>query len=263
MSKKLTLEYVKGFFEEQGCKLLEKRYKNNKTKMSYRCNCGNISKIQFGNFKHGQRCFECGHRNKGEKKRLSFKYIKSYFEKNGCELLENKYINSRTKMRYQCSCGNISKIAFKHCYNFIRCKECGEKACFGENHYRWIKDRKKYKERKKFRQKCYSMLRKTLKETYQKKENRTYKMLGYTAEELQDYICNHSNWEEVKNLKWHLDHIYPIGAFLDYGINDVKLINCLENLQPLECRENISKSDKYDQYQFEDWLIERNYEIRK
>jgi len=50
MSKKHNYEYVKGCFKEQGCELLEKEYKNNKTKMKYKCNCKNISKITFSNF---------------------------------------------------------------------------------------------------------------------------------------------------------------------------------------------------------------------
>ena len=45
--RKLTYEYVRDYFSEQGCELLETEYKNCMTKMRYRCKCGNISKISF------------------------------------------------------------------------------------------------------------------------------------------------------------------------------------------------------------------------
>ena len=59
-----------------------------------------------------------------------------------------------------------------------------------------------------------------------------------------------------------MDHIFPIQAFVDYGIKDIKLINCLENLQPLNGKENCSKGDKYDVEKFEKWLESKGYEIQ-
>jgi hypothetical protein len=106
------------------------------------------------------------------------------------------------------------------------------------------------------------MLRNTLKRTNQKKNDKTCKMLGYSFEELQKHVYGHKNWGSVKNSLWHLDHIFPIRAFIDYGINDIKLINCLDNLQPLSCEENIKKNDNYSREEFEEWLKEREYEIQ-
>lgn len=51
--------------------------------------------------------------------------MKKYFEENNCVLLENSYINNHTKMRYICSCGNISKIIFSDFQNGSRCQKCG------------------------------------------------------------------------------------------------------------------------------------------
>ena len=76
----------------------------------------------------------------------------------------------------------------------------------------------------------------------------------YTARELKDYIHNHPNWEDVKDKDWHLDHIFPIKAFLDYSIFDAQLINSLDNLQPLKKYDNLSKYCKYDKKEFENWL---------
>jgi hypothetical protein len=79
-------------------------------------------------------------------------------------------------------------------------------------------------------------------------------MLGYSPKQLQEHLKSHPNWQSVKNGKWHLDHIFPINAFKEHGIDDLKIINCLENLQPMEGRANISKGRKYNEKEFLDWL---------
>ncbi|MBM7598096.1 5-methylcytosine-specific restriction endonuclease McrA [Virgibacillus halotolerans] len=55
-------EDVKQYFEDNGCTLLSPTYKNNREKLDYICECGNVSKISFGKFKEGKRCKECGKR---------------------------------------------------------------------------------------------------------------------------------------------------------------------------------------------------------
>ena len=79
-------------------------------------------------------------------------------------------------------------------------------------------------------------------------------MLGYSSKELQKHVQSLPNWKNVKDRHWHLDHYFPIQAFIDYGIKDIKLINCLDNLQPLSRKENLIKSCKYDKKEFEKWL---------
>ncbi len=56
-SKKLRkpLEDVKNEFKEGGCELLSS-YVNMDTPVSYKCSCGNISKITLGAFRNGIRC---------------------------------------------------------------------------------------------------------------------------------------------------------------------------------------------------------------
>lgn len=125
MGKKLTIEYAKQFFDEQGCELLEKEYVNVKTKMRYICNCGNISYISFNSFQQGQRCKECGYKKSAEKFKFTFEFVDRCFEDNGCKLLETEYVNCMTKMRYRCSCGNESEICFSNFQQGQRCMECG------------------------------------------------------------------------------------------------------------------------------------------
>jgi hypothetical protein len=249
-----TYKYVKSFFKKHGCKMLDDFYVNAREKINYRCLCGNFSKISFSSFKNGNRCRKCGSKRMGIGRRYKYKYVKGFFKNHGCELLEKEYKNNRTKMKYKCSCGNICKISFYNFKNGSRCMKCRVEKNSGENNYKWIQDRKSYKEKQMFKQKCYKMLRNSLKSTRQSKNSRTHIMLGYYPEDLKKHIYNHSNWKNIKDKKWHLDHIFPIQAFVDYGVKDIKLINCLDNLQPLERKENISKSDNYDKEEFRIWL---------
>jgi len=55
-----TIEEVKKIFEDEGCRLLDTVYKNNKTKMWIICNCGRKTKISLIHFRDGKRCKYCG-----------------------------------------------------------------------------------------------------------------------------------------------------------------------------------------------------------
>jgi len=263
MGKTLTYKYVKEFFEEQGCELLEDEYIGYLTKMKYRCSCNNISKITFNSFQQGSRCMKCALKIKSKKQKHTYEYVRQYYKDRGCELLEKEYIDRYTPMKYKCICGNISRIFFDSFQQKqkINCKKCEGKSRSGKNNYRWIEDRKVVKENERFRHKCYQMLKKALKITSQKKNSRTKDLLGYTVTELQNYIHNHPNWDNVKDKNWHLDHIFPLKAFSDYGIKDIKLINSLANLQPLSQKENLIKSYQYNKNKFKKWLKEKDYDI--
>ena len=119
MSRYRTTEYVQKYFKDRGCELLEE-YVDSKTLMRYRCKCGNIAKIRFNDFQQGHRCIECGsgkHTNE---------YIQQYFKDRGCRALD-KYVNSKTKMRYICECGNEAMITFNSFRRGTRCAKCGGK----------------------------------------------------------------------------------------------------------------------------------------
>lgn len=80
-----------------------------------------------------------------------------------------------------------------------------------------------------------------------KKESSTYETLGYSAEQLKEHLGNlftdgmsWNNWGE-----WHIDHKIPISKF---NKNDnPKIVNSLDNLQPIWAVENIKKSNKINE----------------
>lgn len=248
-------EYAKWYFSQQNCELIDE-YQHSLMKMKYKCSCGRIAEISWNKFT--QRNYRCGYcHSTGRKKKYSFEEVKNIFKQEECELLEKEYNNNYETMKYKCKCGNPSKISLSDFNMGYRCKKCGIIKQSGSNHWAWVSDRKKHRQNQLFRKKCYKALRSTLIATKQKKNGRTFDLLGYGAIELQDYIVNHPNWETVKNHKWHLDHIFPIQAFIDNGIIDTRIINSLDNLQPITQRENNIKKDKYDKKAFKLWLEEK------
>jgi hypothetical protein len=118
-------EYVKQFFEDNNCKLLEDCYISAKTPMKYLCECGNISVIRFSDFKIGMRCWACRVDRIKKKQRHSLDYVKQYFLDRDCLFLEDVYINSSTKIKYLCKCGRISFTRFDDFRNGQRCMQCG------------------------------------------------------------------------------------------------------------------------------------------
>jgi hypothetical protein len=134
--QRLDPEYIKRFFQNHKCILLDE-YVNSATPMRYICECGNESKIRFDDFKLGKRCRKCMGVRAREKTALSYEYVSSYFKQHGCELLAGSYINWKTKMKYKCSCGNISYITWTNFKNGNRCKACQHDRTSGENNPCW------------------------------------------------------------------------------------------------------------------------------
>lgn len=248
---KYTTEQMAALFTAQGCELQDE-YLGSMRKMKYRCRCGRVSSINWNHFSKGKRCGFCG--KKGRSKKLTIEEARERFAANGCVLLEEVYRNYNTPMRFRCKCGRESKMNMYQVYQGQHCRECGLQKIQKENHPAWRHDREKKAEDDRIRKKCYKALRTSLLKTGQLKLARTSRLLGYTPRDLQEHVRNHPNYEMVKDGEWHLDHVFPIAAFVENGIKDMAIINALDNLQPLEGRKNITKGDTYDRTVFFEWL---------
>lgn len=259
MSKlKRTTEEVKEYFKKQGCELLGE-YQGCQTKMKYRCHCGNISDICWNHFSHGKRCGMCA--KTGNKKKKTLEEVQKIFKDRGCEFLDSEYKGVEYKHNYKCKCGRVCQISFTGFHTQKQnCYECGLEKNKGSGHHMWIEDREQARLKSLFRKKCYKAVSSSLAAINKTKVGRTTELLGYTPKELQKYITSHPNWELVKDTKWHVDHIFPIQAFVEHGITDIKIINCLKNLRPLTQTENNKKWATYDKTEFETWL--KNNDIR-
>lgn len=139
--QKHSFEYVKQYFEDHRCTLLEKHYINSRTKMKYICECGNISYITFDSFQRETRCKECGIEKCADQRRLSYEEVKIIFESGKCTLLETDYIGNDVPMKYICECGNIAYITLVHFQRGDRCSNCRRKRksekISGSKNYQW------------------------------------------------------------------------------------------------------------------------------
>lgn len=97
--KKLNFKEVNQAFTSRGYELLETSYKNNRTRMLYKCPLHPDKKIYINYSKlcEGQGCPYCANRGS-----CSIEEVKQAFCNRGYELLENEYLNSKTKMHYRC-----------------------------------------------------------------------------------------------------------------------------------------------------------------
>jgi len=90
-----------------------------------------------------------------------------------------------------------------------------------------------------------SMLKSVLRRFGTKKEQKTIEMLGYSAEDLKKHIeslfLEGMSWENWG--KWEIDHIKPVSSF--DKTTDTKIVNDLNNLQPLWKSDNIKKGTKF------------------
>jgi hypothetical protein len=253
-ANKFTYEQVKNIFEKHGFKLLSKSYISNGTKMKAICPCGTDIEIRLSDVQRGHKCQKCGADTISNKLKKSDESIKEFCESKNCKLIRSWIKNKKTRIEYICKCGNQSEAYWSNFSRYPNCKKCGSAKVSGANCYMYDSDREAVALRKKFRKICGQHIRRFMNSTGQKKTKSTHELLGYKPQDLQNHILNHQDFKSCVGKIWHVDHIFPIKAFLDHGILDLKTINRLDNLRPVLGVENLSKADKYDKNEFLEWL---------
>ena len=232
---------VEQIFKSGGCILLDE-YNGDKKLLTYKCSCGNISKINLNNFQNGHRRAKCS----GLEKHIQ-RDVEEYFKLNNCELL-SKYKNNKTRLKYRCSCGNISFINFNRFQKGSRCRECGFEKLRG--------DQKKVAMNLKIKNFCRNLLHITLQTTKQNKVCRTEKILGYSKQQLLEHLQkdpHYDDWVEDSNT-WHIDHIIPIKAFVEHNVIDPTTINSLNNLRIIHKVKNWAKNATYNEKDFTNYI---------
>jgi hypothetical protein len=105
MFKKLTYDFVKRSFEENGYKLLSKEYINSSSKLEYECPNGHRRGITWNKWNAGRRCPYCSENSRVYGRDIE--YIRRVFAKEGYTLLSTEYISCDTKLEYICPNGHI------------------------------------------------------------------------------------------------------------------------------------------------------------
>ncbi|MGL6175107.1 MAG: hypothetical protein ACRC1P_10930 [Cellulosilyticaceae bacterium] len=118
-----SYEYVKGYIESFGYKLLSDTYVNSKEKLLIECDKGHRYEQCFDVFKNAEcRCPSCTG---------TFKYtydeVDSYISSFGYKLISNEYVNNRGEIEIMCDKGHIYKTNFSNFKNGkTRCPICNE-----------------------------------------------------------------------------------------------------------------------------------------
>jgi hypothetical protein len=238
--------------------LLEKEYINNSQPLNYICDCGTQSHITLKKLLIGQRCNQCAKKKRAQSKRLlDLTEVQAIFAAEGYLLLESEYSHCLQPLKYRCPKGHVRKTSLVNFQRGHRCQKCSVRS--GSNHYKWNPDRKQVEHNALVGKRCYNILHRCLRATQQTKTGRTSEILGYTTKDLCDHLESYPDWDVIKCTDWHLDHIFPIKAFIDYGVDDLSVINDLSNLKPCTKESNLLKNCHYNKKEFEIWLKEHNH----
>lgn len=119
-SKRKTIEEVREIFLSDGCILITSEYFRNSQVLDFICSCGEKSKVSLLNFNRGTRCNDCANGKRSEFHRFPYAEVKEFFEKEGCKLLTDSYINNSDILNFICVCGEESSTSFANFKNGVR-----------------------------------------------------------------------------------------------------------------------------------------------
>lgn len=123
--RKLSYDFVKGFISKKNCTLLSKKYINSKEKLLILCHCGREFKASYQAMRdHKNGCNHCARKRMGTRNTLE--QLKESLKDKPCKLLSDYYIDDKTKLLFECECGNEFKREPRvviHQKSYL-CREC-------------------------------------------------------------------------------------------------------------------------------------------
>jgi hypothetical protein len=120
-NKKLTGEDMHRVAGSKNGEWLETEYKNNRTQMRWRCECGNIFLKDYDHVRRGQ---WCPLHNANQK--LTLGHVKKYCQNKKGDCLSKTYENNQTKMLFTCELGHKWKAMFKDIQVGDWCPDCSK-----------------------------------------------------------------------------------------------------------------------------------------
>lgn len=124
---KFQISFVKDLLLSKNIILVDEEYKNSWTPLKLQCKvCNCIWKNRLNNIKHcHQGCPKCSIQRVSDKLKLSIDDVKRRCLDNNITLLENNYINSRTKMLCRCNiCNHEWYPTYANISQGKRCPSC-------------------------------------------------------------------------------------------------------------------------------------------
>jgi hypothetical protein len=203
--------------------------KNKKTKDGLQSYCKDCKNHQFKQYyqKNLEKLREYRQENKEKVRERDKKYRQENTEK----------IKERKKQYYQ---KNLEKVREYYQEN-------------KEKINKYFRERKKTDPKFKLDKNIGTSIYKCLKSKgLSKRETGWQKTVGYTVEQLKEHLekqfTPEMTWEN-HGTYWHVDHIKPKSLFEYDSIDHPEFKKCwsLDNLQPLEAKENMRKNNKYSE----------------
>lgn len=105
-SQRGTLEDCQKLAEDRGGKCLSIEYRNVETKLTWQCALGHQWQAKTANIKHGQWCPVCGIKRRTEAQRGTLEQMQKVAAAKGGKCLSDKYVNSGTKLEWECRHGH-------------------------------------------------------------------------------------------------------------------------------------------------------------
>ncbi len=275
-NRKKSFEEVKNIFEQNGYKLLSKKYKSIKDKLEILCPNNKKHKMRLNDFLNGHRC-SCFAKNT----KKTYIEAKASFEKEGYILLSKQYRNSyKQKLKYRCPNGHEHSIKYAEWNAGKRCPYCSGNAkpkieeikTYFTNEGFILFENKYINGRQKLHYKCPNGHFGTISYFSWKQGCRCSQchyenMIGenhpnwknYSEEDIEEkekyrtvvdiltsrnyikyfYLINPSGLP--RNNKYHLDHIYSVANGFENNIHP-KIISSPINLRIISKRRNMNKS---------------------
>jgi hypothetical protein len=124
--KKISLDFIRLSFEQEGYTLLSDTYTGNKQKLDYICPIGHHHSINWSKWKEGKRCGVCyskvRHENFGIRI-IPIEEFKHELSKEGYTLI-GEYSGVRKRVKLRCPRGHIYFVMGNYFRNGSRCHEC-------------------------------------------------------------------------------------------------------------------------------------------
>ena len=121
--KNSVKEYIEG---NSKCILVSDEYKNMRSKLKIRCECGDEFVTTFLSFKFANKrqCDKCGYKISAEKMMLGYDEVKRRVEFNGLKLISKKYHKLSEKIELKCTCGRMFWKSLANISKSPYCDKC-------------------------------------------------------------------------------------------------------------------------------------------
>ena len=120
---------IKEYVESFGYELLNEECINGRTEILVKCPNPDHEayEVRFSAFKNqNSRCPKCYEEQRGEKSKLSYRYIQLEIEKEGYKLLSDEYEDAKSKIKIKCPKGHEYETTWNKFQQEKRCPICNE-----------------------------------------------------------------------------------------------------------------------------------------